>query len=396
MRTTIALTMFTVLALAASASAEVELVIVGPVATTSSVPAAQVAAVKSELARSGFAPAGTAADAMCVLDTACLAKAGAAASSKQVMGVSVRTGTNKSVTIDVVLVDVQGIELIARRDLTGKPDTFGATLKQFVEQAPIERAKVLYDQGNKHYNLGEYAEALVLYKRAYRVKGLPAFLFNIAQCHRKLGQHTEAVAMYQSYLVGVPNADNKALVESLISESKDVLEKARLSADERARNESQTKQAEAARKAKEAEALAEQQRAEQARIEAERARDKTYNKHPARTPMLITGALGLVAGGVGGYFAYSARNKQESFDNAGCGDPDRTLGGAVLAQCIEDRDGGKRDALFGNVFIGSAAAVVVISAIVFAIDPGNVERPSATPRAQIGFSGRSIQVVLKW
>jgi tetratricopeptide (TPR) repeat protein len=33
---------------------------------------------------------------------------------------------------------------------------------------------------------------------------LPAFLFNIGQCHRKLGQHEQAIFFYSRYLKANP------------------------------------------------------------------------------------------------------------------------------------------------------------------------------------------------
>src|SRR5213075_837707 len=96
----------------------------------------------------------------------------------------------------------------------------GPALAKLVESVTVEKAKALFAEGNQHYNLGEFQQALEMYKLAYRVKPLPAFQFNIAQCHRKLGQHKDAIAMYQAYLVGVPDATNKDIVESLIAESR--------------------------------------------------------------------------------------------------------------------------------------------------------------------------------
>jgi len=77
-------------------------------------------------------------------------------------------------------------------------------VKKFVADARSDRAKAIFAEGNQHFNLGEFAPALEKYKTAYRIKPLAAFQFNIAQCHRKLGQYKEAIAMYQNYLTGVP------------------------------------------------------------------------------------------------------------------------------------------------------------------------------------------------
>ncbi len=48
----------------------------------------------------------------------------------------------------------------------------------------------LFKKGTSHFNLGEYRQALADFKAAYRLHEDPNFLFNIAQCHRLLGEHT--------------------------------------------------------------------------------------------------------------------------------------------------------------------------------------------------------------
>ncbi|MDQ3296982.1 MAG: hypothetical protein M3619_10385, partial [Myxococcota bacterium] len=307
--------------------------------------------------------------------------------------------------LTLVIVDVEAKELVAKRDVT-IPDArvarqLGGELKKFLSEGPVERAKTLFDQGNQHYNLGEFAKALESYKRAYRVKALPAFLFNIAQCHRKLGHHGEAIQMYQSYLVGLPNADNKGLVESLITESQSRIadgqrhERARQAAE----LEAGKQRAEHARKTKEAEARAEAERRKitQAKLDAERARelDRTYNQHPARKWTIVSGIIGVAAIGTGGYFGLRTRNLQSEFDNAGCGDPSINTDQATLATCDANRHEGQRNARLATVLLASGGALFAASVVVFIVDPGNVSRPPRE-RARVAISPTSIQVVMPW
>jgi tetratricopeptide (TPR) repeat protein len=74
-------------------------------------------------------------------------------------------------------------------------------------------AKASYEEGARHYDLAEYAEALDSFKDAYRAKTDPAFLFNIAQCLRKLERMEEAATFYRTYLRRAPEAPNRAEVE---------------------------------------------------------------------------------------------------------------------------------------------------------------------------------------
>jgi tetratricopeptide (TPR) repeat protein len=89
-----------------------------------------------------------------------------------------------------------------------------------VAASPEEKTKAreLYQSGLVHYDLKEYAEALKSFKDAYRIVQDPAFLYNIAQCHRRLGQNPEALDFYRNYLRRSPSAPNRAEVERRIQE----------------------------------------------------------------------------------------------------------------------------------------------------------------------------------
>src|SRR6185295_15286611 len=117
-------------------------------------------------------------------------------------------------------------------------------------------AKKRFEKGNLHYNLGEYREALADYKEAYRLKNLPGFLFNIAQCHRKLGEFQEAINLYTAYLNQVPNPPNRADVESVLEESRAQLAAQERSAEEQRRSEAERQRLEAERQKAEAERAA--------------------------------------------------------------------------------------------------------------------------------------------
>ncbi len=398
------------LAVARSATAAPEVVVLGP-AFDPKLPAARAKLVETAVAKAAVGkPSDRPIDPPCVSDMLCLQSHGAAFGTVHLLAIAASPAkAGAAIDFVFVLVDVEAKELVAKRDVSVADaklaKQLGVELRKFLDEGPVERARALFEQGNQHYHLGEFAKALELYKRAYRLKALPAFLFNIAQCHRKLEQYKEAVAMYQSYLVGVPDAPNKGLVESLITESRGKLaEEQRLAEDaDKATREAEKldlerRRAEAERKTKEAGAatVAERAKVEQAKIAAERERDldKTYNKHPARKWAIIVGSVGAGAAIVGGVFGFSARSAQSSFDGAGCGD-DRFLDDATLAQCVDDRDRGQRAARLSNILIGGGAAVLAASVVVFAIDPGNLERPDQT-RAQVRVSPRGVQVVIRW
>ena len=373
----------------APAFADTELVMLGPIGSGD---VAGVKAALDKVPRATLSPKTI--DASCASDPGCLTTTGSELGAHRVLAVQL-AGAGK---LTLTLVDVSVKLMLATRDLD-VPKKLAKDLPlaitKFVDESIVDKAKALFAEGNQHYNLGEFAPALDRYKLAYRVKPLAAFQFNIAQCHRKLGQHKEAVAMYQAYLVDVPDAQNKAIVDSLIAEEKKASTDQQANDDvrERERLATERKKAEEARKIREAEATAntEAARTEKARIEADRARQKDYNRHPARAFMLVTGALGLATAGVGGYFAYRVRNRQSTYDdNCSPG----LLPPAEVDACLGDIDQGRKDARLANILIGTGGGVVLASLLVFIIDPGNLERPKE--RAAVAISPSSIQVVMRW
>jgi tetratricopeptide (TPR) repeat protein len=84
--------------------------------------------------------------------------------------------------------------------------------------SPTVEAKTHANRGTSLYNLGRFAEALSEYEAAYLAIQDPPFLFNIAQCHRKMGNNKEALESYRSYLRVAPAAPNRTEVQKHISE----------------------------------------------------------------------------------------------------------------------------------------------------------------------------------
>jgi tetratricopeptide (TPR) repeat protein len=76
-----------------------------------------------------------------------------------------------------------------------------------------EVARAHSSRGTRLYEVGNYREALDEFKAAHLAKGDPAFLYNIAQCHRQLGDNELAVVMYKRYLNAFPQAPNRVDVE---------------------------------------------------------------------------------------------------------------------------------------------------------------------------------------
>ena len=79
-------------------------------------------------------------------------------------------------------------------------------------------AKQHFESGSRHYDLAEYDQALPEFKEAYRLMPDATFLYNIAQCHRKLGHVDEALNFYKTYRRRAPDAPNREEIERRIQE----------------------------------------------------------------------------------------------------------------------------------------------------------------------------------
>ncbi len=85
-----------------------------------------------------------------------------------------------------------------------------------------EAAREHSRQGDAYYKLEKYSNAIGEYEQAYLSKPDPSFLFNIAQCHRLMGQGAEAVNFYRRFLNDAPpNAPSRAVAEKHIRDLDD-------------------------------------------------------------------------------------------------------------------------------------------------------------------------------
>ncbi|RKG60850.1 tetratricopeptide repeat protein [Corallococcus sp. AB011P] len=141
---------------------------------------------------------------------------------------------------------------------------FPVVAEEATATAVDDQAREKFSEGNLAYDLGEFDRALKAFSEAYRIKPLPAFLFNIAQCHRQLNNPSRASFFYRRYLSlsqGEPaNAD---VVRELVAEMD---AKARVQEEQRRERERFARDREL-QKAREQAALAEA-RANEAKLAA--------------------------------------------------------------------------------------------------------------------------------
>jgi tetratricopeptide (TPR) repeat protein len=76
-----------------------------------------------------------------------------------------------------------------------------------------------------HYDLGEFEQAANEYILMYRIKAIPAILYNIAQAYRQAGQYEKARQFYKSYLRENPEPKVRAAIEKALKEIDELLAK---------------------------------------------------------------------------------------------------------------------------------------------------------------------------
>ena len=96
--------------------------------------------------------------------------------------------------------------------------------KAEVAQTDGEAAKALFVQGQSEYDLGHFQEALTLFEQAYKKKNVAALLYNIAQCHRQLGDLKMARTTYKAFLAKQPGSQFAPLAKEKLAEVEQALE----------------------------------------------------------------------------------------------------------------------------------------------------------------------------
>lgn len=127
-----------------------------------------------------------------------------------------------------------------------------APLAAHASSADDAKARVLFKEGEKAYNGGDFEGALAKYQAAYQLSPLPGFLFNMAQCYRQLNNFERASFFYGRFIdVSKPRAPNVELAGKLRQEV-DAKQAEKVAAEKKAQEEAEAKQAAEAKAAEEA------------------------------------------------------------------------------------------------------------------------------------------------
>lgn len=99
----------------------------------------------------------------------------------------------------------------------------GLCLAPRVGRADAAGARAHFDRGRAFFEVDEYRQAIAEFKAAHIEKPDSAFLYNIAECYRRLGDLSEALQFYRRFLATAP-ADDKTrpVVEQRVADLKTV------------------------------------------------------------------------------------------------------------------------------------------------------------------------------
>ena len=103
--------------------------------------------------------------------------------------------------------------LLALALLIGAPKDDAATAKQ------------LYEQGQTEFELGHYKEAIAKWEEAYRMKPIPAALYNMGQAYYKLGKLDEAAHAYKTMIAKLKAGKNVELARERLKDVESELKK---------------------------------------------------------------------------------------------------------------------------------------------------------------------------
>lgn len=87
-----------------------------------------------------------------------------------------------------------------------------------VEPEARARAAAHFQKAEQSFEKGYYRDAIREFEAAYRLAPHPDLLFDLGQCHERLGDVVEAIERYRAYLKAVPEAKDADLVSVAIAE----------------------------------------------------------------------------------------------------------------------------------------------------------------------------------
>ncbi|HEY4238941.1 MAG TPA: hypothetical protein VGM88_03965 [Kofleriaceae bacterium] len=184
------------------------------------------------------------------------------------------------------------------------------------------RARALAEQGKQAHERGDYATAIASFQAAYALSPTPALVFNIAQAYRLSGDCVDAALLYKRFLETDPSTEARAIAESH---------------------------------------LATVQRCDKkpVALTGTAPLDPRAHRHAIeRDTGIALGAAGLVALGVGTYFAVGAHDAEGTVS-------DGYAHGAAWNAIASENARGERDATRARYFMIGGGAAIATGAVFY-------------------------------
>lgn len=88
-----------------------------------------------------------------------------------------------------------------------------------------ERAAAAYREGSAAFKAGRFAKALESFEKAYKLDPSPILLYNLARAYEEMGNAEKAIENFELYLARVPDAPDRAEVETRIRVTRKMMER---------------------------------------------------------------------------------------------------------------------------------------------------------------------------
>lgn len=245
-------------------------------------------------------------------------------------------------------------------------------------QGDLARAKSHYKAAAAQYQKGRYTEAIREFEESYRLSRRPDILYNLAQCHDKLGDVEKTVEYLRRYLRDQPTASDREQVGAWLANRERALAEQRATA---ARAEADKQAAE--QRAREAEAAA---RAVRVAAVVPAPPPKPGRSAAGWAVPVTTAGVAVALLAVGGAYGGIAMQKQDDASrNCGPGD-------VCTPEGVKQRSDAISAANFATGFIiAGGVALVAAGTLWFLLRP----RPEARVRVVAGAGPRSSALVLQ-
>jgi tetratricopeptide (TPR) repeat protein len=246
-------------------------------------------------------------------------------------------------------------------------------------QSDLARAKGHYKAGAAHYQRGKYAEAIREFEASYQLSRRPDILYNLAQCHDKLGDVEKTVDYLRRYLQDQPKAGDREQVSAWLANREKALAEQRAAAT-RAETERQA----AEQRARDAEAAA--RTARQAAVGATAPPPKPRRSTAGWAVPAATAGAAVVLFAVGGAYGGIAMNKKDDASrNCGPGDVCTPEGVKQRSDAISAAN------VATGFFIAGGVALIAAGTLWFLLRP----RAEAPVRVVAGVGPRGTALALQ-